>query len=305
MATRARRSRARGTSCWTSDGNATAPRRRADGQLTRSASPSCRHARTSAELDILTMGITFTVYADGRGIDRAWPFDIIPRVIDAAEWRRIERGPRAAPASRSTSSSTTSTTTSRSSRDGVFPAELLDDSVNFRPECRGVRPKFGVVGAHLAAATSCATPTARCTCSRTTCACRRGVSYMLENRADLEAGVRRPVRPPEHPAGRRVHRRAQRLLVSLAPDGVARPDDRRAHARASTTPPTSSTRSSPSGWASSSSRARDLVVGDDDCVYMRTIDGLRARSTSSTGASTTCSSTRRCSGPTRRSASPA
>ena len=36
-----------------------------------------------AELDILTMGITFTVYSDGRGIDRAWPFDVIPRVIDA------------------------------------------------------------------------------------------------------------------------------------------------------------------------------------------------------------------------------
>ena len=45
-----------------------------------------------AELDILAMGITFTVYSDGKGIDRAWPFDIIPRVIDAAEWRTIEAG---------------------------------------------------------------------------------------------------------------------------------------------------------------------------------------------------------------------
>ena len=48
--------------------------------------------QTLAELDILTMGITFTVYSDGRGIDRAWPFDIIPRVIAASEWRRVERG---------------------------------------------------------------------------------------------------------------------------------------------------------------------------------------------------------------------
>ena len=45
-----------------------------------------------AELDIVGMGITFTVYSDGRGIDRAWPFDVIPRVIAASEWRRIERG---------------------------------------------------------------------------------------------------------------------------------------------------------------------------------------------------------------------
>ena len=42
-----------------------------------------------AELDIVGMGITFTVYSDGRGIDRAWPFDIVPRVIGAEEWRRI------------------------------------------------------------------------------------------------------------------------------------------------------------------------------------------------------------------------
>ena len=40
--------------------------------------------QTLAELDILTMGITFTVYSDGRGIDRAWPFDVIPRVIARA-----------------------------------------------------------------------------------------------------------------------------------------------------------------------------------------------------------------------------
>src|SRR5258706_15788198 len=45
-----------------------------------------------ADLDILTMGITFTVYSDGVGIDRAWPFDVIPRVIDAVEWAQTEAG---------------------------------------------------------------------------------------------------------------------------------------------------------------------------------------------------------------------
>ena len=28
--------------------------------------------------------------------------------------------------------------------DGVFPADLLEASVNFRPQCRGIHPKFGV-----------------------------------------------------------------------------------------------------------------------------------------------------------------
>ena len=45
-----------------------------------------------AEVDILALGITFTVYHDGQGTDRAWPMDIVPRVIDASEWTRIERG---------------------------------------------------------------------------------------------------------------------------------------------------------------------------------------------------------------------
>jgi uncharacterized circularly permuted ATP-grasp superfamily protein len=43
------------------------------------------------------MGITFTVYSEQRSggqrsIDRAWPFDIIPRVIAREEWQRIEAG---------------------------------------------------------------------------------------------------------------------------------------------------------------------------------------------------------------------
>ena len=52
---------------------------------------NARRASAVAELDILTMGITFTVYSDGQNIDRAWPFDIIPRIIPGTEWDRIER----------------------------------------------------------------------------------------------------------------------------------------------------------------------------------------------------------------------
>jgi uncharacterized circularly permuted ATP-grasp superfamily protein len=38
------------------------------------------------------LGITFTVYADSRGTERLIPFDPIPRVISALEWKRIEAG---------------------------------------------------------------------------------------------------------------------------------------------------------------------------------------------------------------------
>ena len=40
----------------------------------------------------MTQGITFTVYSSGEGIEKIFPFDIIPRIIADAEWRIIESG---------------------------------------------------------------------------------------------------------------------------------------------------------------------------------------------------------------------
>ncbi len=40
----------------------------------------------------MSQGITFTVYSSGEGIEKIFPFDIIPRIITAAEWKYIEEG---------------------------------------------------------------------------------------------------------------------------------------------------------------------------------------------------------------------
>jgi uncharacterized circularly permuted ATP-grasp superfamily protein len=133
-----------------------------------------------AELDILTTGITFTVYSDGRGIDRAWPFDVIPRIIEAREWRRVEAGlvQRLAALNRFIDDLYND---QRVIADGVFPAELLEHSVNFRPECRGVSPPFGVW------ANICGSDLVRDTDGRfyvleDNLRVPSGVSYVLENR---------------------------------------------------------------------------------------------------------------------------
>ncbi len=55
-----------------------------DGQLLR-----YKHA---AERLLLQMGITFNVYGDSAGTERIFPFDLIPRIVPADEWDRIERG---------------------------------------------------------------------------------------------------------------------------------------------------------------------------------------------------------------------
>jgi uncharacterized circularly permuted ATP-grasp superfamily protein len=45
----------------------------------------------AAEL-FMNQGITFTVYSDNEGIERIFPFDVIPRIITNAEWLHIEKG---------------------------------------------------------------------------------------------------------------------------------------------------------------------------------------------------------------------
>ena len=40
----------------------------------------------------MSQGVTFTVYSSGEGIEKIFPFDIIPRIITAAEWDSIEKG---------------------------------------------------------------------------------------------------------------------------------------------------------------------------------------------------------------------
>ncbi len=40
----------------------------------------------------MSQGITFTVYSSGEGIEKIFPFDIIPRIITAVEWKFIEKG---------------------------------------------------------------------------------------------------------------------------------------------------------------------------------------------------------------------
>jgi uncharacterized circularly permuted ATP-grasp superfamily protein len=223
-----------------------------------------------AEIDIVTMGITFTVYSDGRGIDRAWPFDIIPRIIEAAEWRRIERGlvQRLEAINRFIDDIYHD---QQIVADGVFPAELLDDSVNFRPECRGVSPKFGV-WSHI-----CGSDLVR-DCDGTMYVLEdnlrvpSGVSYMLENRAIskrvfADLFTKQSILPVDSYTDE-----LNRMLVSIAPDGIDDP------VIAVLTPGIYNSAYFEHSFLAQRLGAAlvegaDLFVGDDDCVYMRTLGG--------------------------------
>lgn len=227
--------------------------------------------QTLAELDIVMSGITFTVYHDGRGIDRAWPFDIVPRVITAREWRHIETG--LVQRMRALNAFIDDLYhEQRVIAEGVFPAELLEQSVNFRPQCRGVRPKFGV-WAHICGSDLVRDADGTMYVLEDNLRVPSGVSYVLENRAvskrvfaDLFA--RQSILPVD-----RYTDELARLLASLAPGSP-----RQAQVVVLTPGIYNSAYFEHSFLAQRIGAAlvegSDLVVGDDDHVYMRTIGGL-------------------------------
>src|SRR5689334_15520701 len=61
-------------------------------KLTAMAPPEFQERRRLADLSFLLQGITFTVYSDGRGTERLFPFDLVPRILPYSDWERIERG---------------------------------------------------------------------------------------------------------------------------------------------------------------------------------------------------------------------
>ena len=225
----------------------------------------------AAEAEILTMGITFTVYSDGEDIDRAWPFDVVPRIIDGAEWDSVSAG--LAQRLRALNLFIDDIYNDRRIiADGVLPEDLLNDSVNLRDRCRGMRPPNGV-WAHISGSDLVRHADGDLYVLEDNLRVPSGVSYMLENRAVAKRTFpglfeRQSIRPVDSYTDE-----LNRLLRSVAPDGVTDPQI------AVLTPGVFNSAYFEHSFLAQRMGAElvegiDLTVGDDGRVYMRTIDGL-------------------------------
>jgi uncharacterized circularly permuted ATP-grasp superfamily protein len=224
-----------------------------------------------AEIEILTMGITFTVSSDGANIDRAWPFDLIPRVISGEEWSVVERGliQRLVALNEFIDDVYNER---RVIADGVFPDELLAGSANYRAQCRGIHPKFGV-WAHVSGSDLVRDDDDEMYVLEDNLRVPSGVSYMLENRAIAkrvfaEVFQQQNIRPVDAYTDE-----LNKVLSSLAPDGVTEPQI------VVLTPGVYNSAYFEHSFLAQRMGAElvegaDLVVGADECVYMRTISGL-------------------------------
>lgn len=120
--------------------------------LARQAQTTMRARQAEAEMIFRRVGITFAVYGDkdesGAGTERLIPFDLIPRIIPAGEWARMQQG-----------LVQRVTALNRFIEDiyhgqailhaGIVPRDLIDGNAQFRPQMQGVLVPGGVY-AHIA-----------------------------------------------------------------------------------------------------------------------------------------------------------
>jgi len=245
-------------------------------QLTRHISSLGRAGldalQETVELSIKEMGITFTVYSESEGsIDRSWPLDVIPRVMARSEWNRIEAGL----AQRTRALNLFIDDLYHDQRivaDGVFPAEILAKSKNFRPQCVGVNPPLGV-WAHICGSDLVRDGDGTVYVLEDNLRVPSGVSYMLENREVIkrvlpelfDAYQVAPV--SDYPS------QLFDTLAAVSPRPAERPEV------AVLTPGIYNSAYFEHAYLAQQMgcelvEGSDVVVGDDDCVYMRTIEGL-------------------------------
>ena len=232
-----------------------------------------RERRDAAELAMHVMGITFTVYTEGGGIDRAWPFDIIPRIISAREWRTTDEGLQQRVQALNMFIADLYDE-QRIIKDGVFPAGILEHSVNFREQCIGIKPALGI-WAHICGSDLVRDRDGTMYVLEDNLRVPSGVSYMLENRLVMkrvfpELFEDYSILPVDGYSTRLFD-----MLASLSPRPADYPTI------VVLTPGIYNSAYFEHSYLAQQMGVElvsgsDLFVGDDDCVYMRTING-RAR----------------------------
>jgi uncharacterized circularly permuted ATP-grasp superfamily protein len=231
-----------------------------------------RVRQDAIDLAIKAMGITFTVYHEQEGsIDRTWPLDIIPRIIAAREWRRIEEG--LAQRVRALNAFIDDVYhEQRIVADGIFPAGYLADSVNYRPQCRDIDPPLGI-WAHVCGSDLVRDRDGTVYVLEDNLRVPSGVSYMLENRHVakrvfpelFERSVILPV--DDYPS------QLFDTLAALSPRPGDYPEV------VVLTPGIYNSAYFEHAYLAQQMgcelvEGSDLVVDADDCVYMRTVEGL-------------------------------
>jgi uncharacterized circularly permuted ATP-grasp superfamily protein len=142
--------------------------------------PALALKKREAELLFQRIGITFAVYTEGGDPERLIPFDIIPRILDAAEWELLSRGLKQRV--RALNAFLQDIYHDRAFlQAGHIPDRLVLHNDSFRPEMQGFDPPQAAY-AHIAGIDVVRTGPDEFYVLEDNCRTPSGVSYMLENR---------------------------------------------------------------------------------------------------------------------------
>ncbi|MEZ6053918.1 MAG: circularly permuted type 2 ATP-grasp protein [Planctomycetaceae bacterium] len=139
-------------------------------------------AQRRDEIDraLLRMGITFTVYGDDEGTEKIFPFDVIPRIIEAYEWNHIEAGLKQRIAALNLFLNDIYHD-QQIVHEGILPADLLEKAKSYRRQCEGLSPPRGI-WCHITGTDLVRGGDGAIYVLEDNLRCPSGVSYVLQNR---------------------------------------------------------------------------------------------------------------------------
>jgi uncharacterized circularly permuted ATP-grasp superfamily protein len=180
-----------------------------------------RARAAAAENDLINLGVTFTVYSEATAIDRILPFDCIPRILTAAEWRFMEAGVKQRVAALNQFLHDIYHE-GKIVKDGIVPGDLVFQNSNYRPEMKDFPVRFGTY-VHICGIDIVRDQAGEFAVLEDNARTPSGVSYVVENRhlmlrafPDMMAGMR--LRPVDD-----YGRRLREALTEIAPEGVDDP----------------------------------------------------------------------------------
>jgi uncharacterized circularly permuted ATP-grasp superfamily protein len=189
--------------------------------LTRLPREELKRRKDSADVSFLMQGITFTVYGREEGTERIFPYDLIPRLVTAEDWDRIERGL----TQRITALNLFLHDVYHEGKilaQGVVPREIVYSCQHFRRQMRGLQVPRNVYVA-VAGTDLLRLKTGEFVVLEDNLRVPSGVSYMLMNRRIMKRTLPHlfrsyGVRPIEH-----YTQALLSTLRSIAPEGRAEP----------------------------------------------------------------------------------
>jgi uncharacterized circularly permuted ATP-grasp superfamily protein len=175
----------------------------------------------AAERSLLQMGITFSVYGEEAGLEKIFPFDILPRIVAATEWSRIEKGLKQRIRALNLFIDDIYHE-QRILKDGVVPREIVCSAGSYRRQCVGWNPPRGI-WCHVTGTDLVRHSDGQIYVLEDNLRCPSGVSYVLENRQVMKGlfpGVfgRARIRPVSN-----YPLKLRDMLEYLAPEPAAAP----------------------------------------------------------------------------------